>query len=247
MPFELLPILPTMAKIYEMPISRDRFEAYLFKLQGNTKDDMIMPIAGYNPMAKAHVAEKIQHLREMGAEQIIAEAAKEVNKRFATQDIPPIGVGLNLGDNVGGAWTNRFTTDFESKFRLNALVKRNFCTPYIWTSEAHNEVLIRQRSLEYMFRTVYWLENNPPVQLQDYVDMEVFVQSQLKEEVREYDQELFELVELYLKDHQKEEEYALIFNFFYGDQASESLGFPTFGMDGMTGFEYAVIKTSLSF
>jgi hypothetical protein len=39
--------------------------------------------------------------------------------------------------------------------------------------------------------------------------------------------------------HQKEDDYSIIFNFFYGDQAAQSLGYPTYGVDGINGFEYA--------
>ena len=56
MKFELIPILSKIEALYQMPPTRDRFDAYLLMLQGSDKEDMILPIASYNPMAKKRSA-----------------------------------------------------------------------------------------------------------------------------------------------------------------------------------------------
>jgi hypothetical protein len=34
-----------------MPIGQERFEAYLALLKGNSKDDIVLPIGGFTPIA----------------------------------------------------------------------------------------------------------------------------------------------------------------------------------------------------
>ena len=47
---ELLPIIETMLDFYQKPRAPERFHAYLQLLQGNTKNDLVLPIGGFNPM-----------------------------------------------------------------------------------------------------------------------------------------------------------------------------------------------------
>jgi len=68
--FRLKPILGEMKELYQGPVSPDRFKNYLSKLQGSTDQDLALPIAGFNPMAKGHVLEKIEELEALGAEDI---------------------------------------------------------------------------------------------------------------------------------------------------------------------------------
>jgi hypothetical protein len=124
-----------------------------------------------------------------------------------------------------GGWTNRFTTDFDSKFKINALVKRQFCTPIFWTSEPYNELLIRQRTYEYALRTIYWLNKPKPNILREFVEQEQFViqNSPISNQIPQSESQK----NFYLK-HSESDNYHLIFNFFYGDDASNQLGFPVF-------------------
>ena len=71
MQFELHPILSEMKAFYSKPISFNRIKEYRSKLQGNTKDDLVLPITGYNPMAKDHILEKIKALEDLKAEAIM--------------------------------------------------------------------------------------------------------------------------------------------------------------------------------
>ena len=57
MEFQLKPILSEMKEFYQKPLSNKRFEEYLSMLQGETKGDLVLPIAGFNPMAKEDIIE----------------------------------------------------------------------------------------------------------------------------------------------------------------------------------------------
>ena len=67
---ELLPIIETMLDFYQKPRTPERFQAYLQLLQGSTKNDLALPIGGFNPMGKEHVSEKLIELQKIDAERI---------------------------------------------------------------------------------------------------------------------------------------------------------------------------------
>lgn len=239
MKFKLTPILETMDAFYKLPKTRERFEKYLFMLQGNTKDEMILPIAGYNPMAKDNVLLKIQELQNLHTEQIVAEELKKINRTIKDNSNREIEVVINLSDDVGGAWSNYYATNYSTKFELNPLIKRNFCTPYFWTSESYSQEIIAQRVREYAYRTVFWLSNDKPTLLEDFIKQEVFVQTHSKISESKTTIDDFSKIEKFYSKHLKSDDYNLIFNFFYGDEASESLGYSTYHMDKNAGFEFA--------
>jgi hypothetical protein len=162
MHFELVPILDTMRDFYEKPRDLDRFQAYLSLLQGETKGDLARPIGGFNPMAKAHVLDKLNQLKNLYAEKIMAETLVNISSKQL--NVPIFKVSLTLADDWQGGWTNRFTADFDSKFKLNALINRQFCTPVFWTSEDYSVDLIQERTLEYAFRTQYWVNKKSKTQ-----------------------------------------------------------------------------------
>lgn len=238
MQFQLFPILETIEELYSQPISKARFEKYLRKLQGSTKGDMEVPIMSFNPMAKSHIHQKIAALKALDAEVVMKDTIQKINTSFSN-DERIIQVTLALADDLGGAWTNRYTTDFSSKFQTRALVKRNFCTPHFWTSENYTEELIIQRTRAYIYRTAYVIQNLPPVTLEAHLAQEIFVQKNSSASLSTVTAKDFEnIVEIY-EGFQEETDYNLIFNFFYGDAACESLAFPSYGIGDLTGFDYA--------
>jgi hypothetical protein len=225
MTFELLPILDIMLNFYQKPRGNERFQEYIKILRGNTKDDLVMPIGGFNPMAKEHILDKLNELKTLSAEKIIQEVLEKLNEKKLIQNEKIYKIALNVSDDLLGGWTNRFTTDFDSKFKINALVKRQFCTPIFWTSESYTEHLIRQRTFEYALRTIYWLNKPKPNTLKEFVEQEQFVIQNSPVSIQMSQSE--SLKNFYLK-HSESDNYHLIFNFFYGDEASNQLGFPVF-------------------
>ena len=237
MTFHPLPTIQPMLNLYEKPRTDERFQAYLKLLKGDTKGDLVLPIGGYNPMAKDGLILKLKELQTLKAEQIMAEVLSEINLQYSNHKNPQtFKVALNLSDDLQGGWTNRFTSDYDSKFKINALVNRQFCTPFFWSSEEFSEEKIRQRIAEYVFRTIYWLENPKPKTLKEHIEQEQFITQ--KTGNTKFEGSFTDLVKLY-QEHQYSENYHLIFNFFYGNKASESLAFPIFGIeDNVAGFDF---------
>ena len=79
MRFELKSVLSEMKDLYSKPISNDRFKKYISKLQGYTKNNLALPISGYNPMAKGQILTKISELKVLDAELIMQEVIDEFN------------------------------------------------------------------------------------------------------------------------------------------------------------------------
>lgn len=240
MRFELVPILDTMLDFYAKPRDFDRFQAYLSLLQGETKGDLARPISGFNPMAKPHVLEKLKELKTLEAEKIMAETLAGISSK--QENAPVFKVSLTLSDDLKGGWTNRFTADFDSKFRLNALINRQFCTPVFWTNETYSKDVIRERTIEYALRTQYWVDKKTkPRTLKDHVEQEQFVAKKRTPQYKslKLDYEIKFLQQFY-KTHADSDDYALILNFFYGDAACDTLGLKTYGIrDEMAGFKFA--------
>ncbi len=230
MTFQLLPILSIMRDFYQKPRNPERFQTYLQLLQGNTKGDLALPIGGFNPMGKEHVLEKLDALAALNAEQIIEKTLFEFNKEQTHKDKTPIfKVALCLSDDLKGGWTNRFTTDYDNKFKINALVHRHFCTPVFWTSETPDAALIKKRTLASLYRTLYWSTHPKPTTLKDHIEQEKYVAQQVGGGVELPNIDFKKLTDFYQK-YAQSDDYSLIFNFLYGDKASETLGFGCFGI-----------------
>lgn len=69
--FKSLPTINLMIDLYEKPIGSQRSNNYLNRLQGSKKDDLVLPIGGFNLMAKVHVLEKLKELKKLDAENLI--------------------------------------------------------------------------------------------------------------------------------------------------------------------------------
>ena len=252
MTFQILPIIDIMLEIYQKPRGMDRFQDYIKTLQGDSKGDLSLPISGFNPMAKDHIIPKLLELKDLEAEILIKKVLEKLNDQFKNEkkDIH-FKVALNLSDDLKGGWTNRFTTDFDSKFKINALVNRGFCTPIFWTSENFDAEIIQKRTLEYALRSYYWLNYPKPNTLQQHIQQELFV-AQNTLLIKHNPSPLESLWTVHWQKwdnfYQKNKEtdnFHVIFNFFYGDAVCESLGFPTHGIEEeMAGFEYCQTSKS---
>lgn len=239
MQFELYPILSIMEELYQQPLSPDRFQEYIAKLQGHSKGGLELPIGGFNPMAKEHLLKKIADLKALDAEHLMSSAISQVNARLDHSDSRKIFVVLNLADDLKGGWTNHYTTDFDSKFKINALINRNFCTPYFWSSEPYSESLVKERTLSYLYRTLHWIKKGRRLStLEDFVAQEIELSQNLNSEVLQLSTDAFLQIDRHFQQYRNTDDYSLIFNFFYGDETSKELNYPTYGMSKNAGFEY---------
>ncbi len=224
MQFRLIPIIDKMVEFYSVPPSIERFNKYLSILEGQTKGNLEIPIGSYNPMAKEHVRERLLELKQLNTEEVVEETLSLLNRQNNYPELT-FGVCLNLADDLHGGWTNRITTNYQSKFQIHPLVKRHFCTPHFWTSETFSTDLIVSRTKEYVFHTLYFLDHGKPVTLNDHVEQLNFVQHNLSGNFTSIS------AKKSFEQYKSSEDYSVIINFLYGDNASELLGFRSLGID----------------
>ena len=234
MSFRLLPVLNQMAEIYALPRNQERFEKYLYLLQGPQKEDLVFPIAGFNPMGKELASSKLDDLIAISAEEVVKKTLLQVDHR--TPDT--FEVAINLVDDVEGSWSEKASTDFRNRFEIGPMVKRNFCVVYVWTSEVISERLLKNRTLEAVHRTIHFLDHGHPKTLEACLRQEIRAY-RISETEKAIDPSPFKVLEEFFNTHKRSEDYALKFNFFYGDQASSLLGYKAFGISSVTGLDWA--------
>jgi hypothetical protein len=230
MSFEVLPILDQMLNFYQLPKDMDRFSAYMKILNGDSKADMQVPVSFYNPMGKEHVGEKIQELIDLNAEAIAKEVIDEVNRTLASENLPTFKMVINLADDLKGAWTSKYTCDYDAKFKLNAFLERRFCVPVFWSSEVLSEKIIRDRITQACYRTVFQIKKGTPKTLEEHINQEAFAYQTSK--INPNDTPLLNIdsVISFYSENKNSTDYSLIFYFLYGDAASEELGFKKYGI-----------------
>jgi hypothetical protein len=224
-----------------MPRTKERFDRYLFMLQGVDKNDIILPIALFNPMGKELAKEKLDKLIALNAEDILEDVISQFNKddKLTENENSVIKVAINLIDDVEGSWSDYYTTDYKNKFEIESLLKRNFCTPAFWTSESVTEKSITRRIEECIFRTKFWIAHGKPEKLTAMLEQEIAVQMNFDNIDSNLNEAEVENIEKFIAVHKDSEAYSINLNFFYGDEGSSTLNYPTFGLIKNGGFEYA--------
>ena len=239
MKFELLKVLDKILDLYKLPRNKKRFDKYLFLLQGTNKDEMILPIAAFNPMGKELALNKIEALLSLDAEKLAGEYLQQINSEWGSSQDRIIQVAINLADDIEGSWSNYAITDYKNKFEFDGLFKRNFCTPIFWTSESVNKEIIIQRTKECVNRTIYWINKGSPNTLFDCIEQEVHVNRVCENQFVKSELTDVELLERFYNQHSNSADYNLKLNFFYGDEETKVLNFPSYGIPKNGGFDYA--------
>ncbi|HEV7664252.1 MAG TPA: hypothetical protein VGQ62_12000, partial [Chloroflexota bacterium] len=161
-----LPVLHTLRDLYLQPRDMRRFKAYLAALTGGT-DDVVLPIGLANPMAKEHAVARIDALLQMDADTVAAAAAAQAAERLATCGLDvSITATLVLVDDVGGGWTNRYTTEASVRFPGRGALKRPFASALCWTSERPTTAALAAEVLAAIYRVAYQQRHGVPTTLQ---------------------------------------------------------------------------------
>lgn len=237
--FKPLELLDKILQLYKLPRTRERFDKYLYMLQGAEKKDLVLPIAAFNPMGKELALQKLERLIALDAEGKINTVVAQINEKIQSKENRTIEVAINLVDDVDGAWSNFYDTDYKSKFDIETLLKRNFCTPVFWTSELIDEEKIIQRINEYIYRTMFWIQNGKLETLHELFEQEVYVKMNCCEEISDLDDTDIDFMKSYFERNSESRNDALKLNFFYGDEGSKELNYATYGIIKNGGFEYA--------
>lgn len=236
MKFTLLPVIDDMLSLYSLPRGQERFTTYLQLLQGELKGDLSKPLGGFNPMAKEHVREQLEAMKKMEVEKLIAGTLDEINRK-AVDSKSVFQVALNLSDDLMGGWTNLYVSDYQSKFRLSALIRRRFCVVMFRTSESVTENLIRLRTRSACQRSIYASQHGALSTLREHLLQEQYVMQNAGGEYSAT-QEPERCKELYTQ-HLETQDESLLLDLLYGDPAALSLGRKPSGLrEEFAGFRY---------
>ena len=179
--------------------------------------ELALPIAAMNPMGKEHMISAVEAWIACGAEEAAVEAVREAAQRFSHRP-DRLRVALVLADDVAGAWTNRWTTDFAHRFESAALYKRDFAVGLLWASEPPSAERVRAVVLQSIGRAVYEREHGPARTLREKLEQERFASVPLGPPPP--------------AEHLDATDAPTLFACLYGDEAAKSLGYSPLRLRG---------------
>ncbi len=237
MKLELLPLLQTQRDLYEVPRGPARFGAYLEAMTGGG-EDLVLPLAGMNPLGKEHVAALVDSLLAWDAEARVAEVLAVASDQLGGFD-GVLKVGLVLTDDLGGGWTNRYLSDMTQRFKNAYDLENRWALVPVWTSQVWTPAALEQAVLSTVYRTVYKQVHGLPVTLAEMLEQEgraldfAGVTFALEPDDLEYSRAV-------LGPYTSATEWAVILPCLYGDAAARSVGHPPLGLSPNAGYAVAL-------
>lgn len=236
-----MPVLTILRELYQKPRTMARFRDYLALLTGGT-NDVVLPIGIANPMAKQQAVARLDELIALGADEIGAAAAAEAARRLAAVDLAvEIKAALVLADDVGGGWTNRYTTEAMVRFPGRGALRRPFATALVWTSASSTAEQLREEVLAAIYRVAHQHRYGLPRSLRDMLTQEgragVFSGAAQTLQPRE-----LEAARAIIASVGDEPAYPTAFACLYGDDAAQQLGYAPLGLPARAGFEVALAE-----
>ena len=242
MQLQLVPLLQKQREIYTLPIGFERFRAYLQVMADPEGGGVALPpLVAMNPMGKPHIAELLDRLLALGAEEIAATAVANAAARLAPL-LSTLRVGLVVSDDLLGGWTNRYFS--EMGFRLDGMyaVRNGWATVPIWMSESWDAGAICAATLIAIYRTLYMQRFGKPQTLDQILAQEgmagrfaAISEPQLDPDDLDYTREI-------LAAYRMASELPVVFACLYGDEAARSVGYPPVGLSPRAGLALALAE-----
>ncbi len=222
MKLHLIPTFDIMNRLYDMPISQKRFNTYIKKLRGGQSDGLQLPIGGYNPMAGNVLHSLLKELIERDIEQLITYEIEKWNAQEKNK--PEYGLAINLIDCEGGLWSQRYLTEYDNRFKNQALFNRNMISLNLYRGEPLENSDIVMRFNTSCYRTLYQLQNGIPQHLNECIAQELYVNEKCG-----INKAITTITEpsAFVNTYGNSDAYNHIFYFFYGKNTCEELGYPS--------------------
>ena len=152
MQIELVPTLALMRDLYRMPRDMARFHRYI-EAMTNADGSLALPLSGFNPMGRDHVAEAVDHLVAIDAEVVVTRAAEEAARRLALGR-GAYRVALVVSDDIGGMWTERTNAEATARFNRRGASLAGWVVPTFWTSDRPTAAAIEAEMIAEIYRTI---------------------------------------------------------------------------------------------
>lgn len=234
-----LPVLGILRELYAQPRTMARFREYIATLTGDG-EDIVLPIGVANPMAKEHALAKLDELLALDAEEIGAATARDAEQRMARVETVEIKASIVLADDVGGGWTNRYTTEAMVRFPSRGALKRPFATALAWTSESPTADGLRREVLAAIYRVAFQQGFGLPSSLRQRLQQEGFAASFAGERIPEG----LDRAQGVIAALGDDPPYPQVFAALYGDEAAQELGYQPLGLPPRAGFGVARVQVA---
>ena len=240
MNLEFVLLLQLQRDLYDVPRGEERFQTYIQTITNADASDIeLPPLAAMNPMGKEHVPEMLDTLLALDADEIASDVVTEVSQKLLNQP-GEFKIGLVVADDLLGGWTNRYTTEFNTRFNNQAILKRGWLSCTLWTSETPSVQIVREEVLTTVYRAAYIQNHGFPKTLEDMLNQEGYAMAMsdctepsLKADDLVYTKEV-------ITPHLTTQEQPIIIPCLFGDKAAESLGYKPQGLSERAGFALAL-------
>jgi hypothetical protein len=235
-----VPLLSLQRELYEIPRGRERFEAYLAAMLDEARDDVrLAPLGVMNPMAREHIASRLDEWLALDADAIGAQAVAEVSGRLA--DIPgSFRIGLVVADDARGGWTNRYAVAYGNAFEDAATRKRQWLSALLWSSEPASAKAAREAVLTTVFRGAYIQRHGPTRTLRDRLAQEGYALASAGCDGPTLDPDDLAYTRDVLAPLLDAEDRRTGIECLYGDNAARSLGLTPRGLSNNAGLALAL-------
>jgi hypothetical protein len=235
----LIPLLQTQRELYDIPVGWDRFKRYIWTMTGGGDDIELLPLATMNPMGKPHVADVLDKLIALAAEDVAAEAVAEAARRLASVDLD-LKVGVVVADDAMGGWTNRYLTEINARLDLAAGLKRGWVSVLAWTGDEPSREAIREETLASIYRMVHFTEHGRARTLRQVLAQEGAAAAFAGASSPALDVEEMEYTCEVVRPRLDSEDFPVLFAALYGDEPAVSVGYPPLGLSTRAGFALAL-------
>ncbi len=241
MQLEYVPLLEKAREFYLLPRNLDRFQAYLRIIADDARENLkLVPFVAMNPMAKDHVRSHLETYLALGAEEIAAEAVREMEPLL--EEMPGrFHVGMVIPDDVAGGWTNRYAT--EHGYRCPAEVRcqtYDWITVYLWAGDEPTERGVREAVKSCLFRCLYLHRHGFAKTLREKLAQEGWVMANAGCDAPALDVEDLEYSRYVIEPFLDTTDMRTAIECMFGDAAGKTLGFTPRGLSPYAGLALAL-------
>ena len=241
-----IPLLSLQRDLYRLPRSPERFQQYLRTLIDADSGDIALPLSVMNPMAKEHVSAFLDQLITLDADAIAATATTNIAVHL-NSDSGTYQVTLVVGDDLKGGWTNRYTSDFDYRFRQKPHYQRGWIPVILWVSEEYARDRICAEVQMAIFRAAYIQQQGYGETLEDLIAQEAHVIAKAGVTWPQLDADDLDYTRAVLMDYQNRTDMPSLIAALYGDRAAHQLGYPPLGLSPDAGLALAVAQAQNTF
>jgi hypothetical protein len=242
MNFEYVPLLQIQRDLYKLPRGFERFREYLRTMIDPDSGDLKLPLVAMNPMGKDHLPAFLDKLLEWDADAEAAQATAETQSVLKTEP-GEYKVCLVVSDDLRGGWTNRYTTEFDHRFRQKAYYKRGWIAGILWTSETYTPERIREEVQWCLFRAAYIQRHGYARTLGEMLAQESYAMSQTARQALRMagsnsptlDPDDLAYTREVLASYLDKIDLPTLIAALYGDAAAHQLGYPPLGLSPLAG------------